>query len=343
MGLEALDTLDDFIANTVDTVVVNTNGEVTEGKYNCMDAGEQLTVSIQTLQEATIVMDRRFCSEKTADKRDMIDDFGEKMTGDELKEAQDASVQGCLNHITTLFTLSAKAITNTNNFLRKFKSFGLIGKIINVVTKVVDKIVKAIKKVRTTYKNAVDTINPKMQKVCQFGNKLRKPLGTVFRALDKFNCGIKKYGYCGCPNFMVNTIMRPTTIIDTWADELRRWTSVLQGDQNDPPNSIIDQIYNVVCNPTDPLVAAWEEIKGIIWDIIYGEICCTLSFSLSSLFFPSFSVSVTNKHAHAHPTSHLLQRLRLRGRHRTDSRPHGHEILYRPLGHGSLHIDQWDS
>jgi len=121
-----LDTHDDFIANTVDSVVMmNINGD--KGKYNGMNAGEQRTVSIQQQPETatTIAMDRRSCSGKTATKNDMVGDFGEKkMSGDELKEnslAQD------IHHTTTLFTLSAKAIINTNNS-------AFIGKIIDVVT-----------------------------------------------------------------------------------------------------------------------------------------------------------------------------------------------------------------
>ena len=105
--------------------MMNVNGD--KGKYNGMNAGEQRTVSIQQQPETatTIAMDGRSCSGKTATKNDMVGDFGEKkMSGDELKEnslAQD------IHHTTTLFTLSAKAIINTNNS-------AFIGKIIDAVT-----------------------------------------------------------------------------------------------------------------------------------------------------------------------------------------------------------------
>ena len=121
--LAAQDTLDDQ-ANTVDSVVMNANED--EGKYNGMDAGEQLTAFIQQPKTATtIAMDRRSCSGKTAKKNDMVGDFGEKkMSGGELKEN---SLTHDIHHTTTLFTLSAKAIINTNNS-------AFIGKIIDVVT-----------------------------------------------------------------------------------------------------------------------------------------------------------------------------------------------------------------
>ena len=67
---------------------MNANGD--EGKYNAMNADEQLTVFIQQQPETatTIAMDRRSCSEKTAKKNNIVvHDFGEKMLGDELKEA----------------------------------------------------------------------------------------------------------------------------------------------------------------------------------------------------------------------------------------------------------------
>ena len=256
----------------MDNVVVNAKGDVTKGKYNCIGAGEQLTTSIQRLQKATIVMDRRFCGEEKKDKNDMVDDFGNKMKGNELGDAQDASVQKCLNHIDTLFTQSKTAISSINTFLTKFRKFGLLGRIITVITRVIGSVVKAIDKVKTTYKNAIDKINPKFQKVCKFGNKLRKPIGTLFSALAQFNCGIKKYGYCGCPNFMVNTIMSPTTVINDWADDLIGLTSWL-GDPTDANRvSIIDQMYDIVCNPDNALIIAWEEIKGIVWDVIYEDI-----------------------------------------------------------------------
>ena len=65
------------------------NANEDEGKYNGMDAGEQLTAFIQQPKTATtIAMDRRSCSEKTAKKNNIVvDDFGEKMLGDALKEA----------------------------------------------------------------------------------------------------------------------------------------------------------------------------------------------------------------------------------------------------------------
>ena len=128
------------------------------------------------------------------------------------------------------------------------------------------------------YKKIAKKIKPKMQKICRFGNKLRPPIGKAFERLEQMNCGFTKFGQCGCPAPIVEYLEAPTAALqefNTFMDPVTSWLfpNNYGGDDEDYP---LTSIYDVVCNFEDPntkyILEAWEEVKGILWDVIYEDV-----------------------------------------------------------------------
>lgn len=127
---------------------------------------------------------------------------------------------------------------------------------------------KAVKEIRDPFKEVAAKIKPKMQMVCKAGNKIRPKLGYVLRGIDMMNCGFKRYGQCNCPKEIVDVVRTPIEGLKEYNEFVESATGWLLGESDDPLKSV----YNLVCNPEDLVIAAWEEIKGILWDVIYEDI-----------------------------------------------------------------------